>query len=280
MAQVDINNAPAGGFQKGAWYWDPKANQARRWTGTKFGAPGEAVAVDGEAGAKPAASNSPLQQINDAIQGSFQKLQNEVIQRFGEYQSGQPFKVDQVLADKTKNAAEQIDPYYNQILGDYLTGVQRKIDRGVNDTKDLLGELTANADSYTDKSQVTIANAIEQAQKGFADSGLFGSGDQLRAEGQINQNGNADMADYNRKVGSQTKQLATGLQRNTEDLLAGKKDFVTNLEQNRYTDTQNRAADLTKEAGQDYVRGYQATLPTQLQSASGFDLLKSIGIYS
>lgn len=283
-ASYDINHAPPGGFQKGAWYWDPQAGQARRWSGSRFGNPGEVIAVDGESavtsGSTPNTQPSnPLQQVNSMIQDSFQKLQDEVVKKFGEYRSGKPFNVDEVLAEKTKAAAEQIDPYYNQILGDYLTGVQRKIDRGVNDTKDLLSELSSSVSSYTEKAANVLSNAIEQADKGYADSGLFGSGDQMRAEGQSTQQIQGDVADYMRKSDLQRNQLTTGLNRNIEDINLDKKNYVTNLEQNRYTDTQTRAGQLTKEAGQQYIQGFNATLPPSLQSANGFDMLKSLGIY-
>lgn len=304
MAQVDINHPPAGGFQNGGWYWDPKAGAARQWNSStkSFGAPnvinnpqqqgyGQPVSpeVQKQSGNSPAPSSgnnafstnlSPLDQVNQTIQDSFQKLQDEVRQKFGDYTAGHPFKLDEVLASKRTEAKEQIDPFYDQQLGDYLTGVQRKIDRGANDTRDLLTELTASTDSYTGQAQNTLEAATRQAEQGFADNGLLNSGEALGAEGVLKQNTGANLTDYMRKADLQRKNLISANQRNVEDLNLGKTDFVSNLERNRFTDVENRAASLTKDAGQDYIRGFQATLPTQLQSASGFDMLKSLGIYS
>lgn len=235
----------------------------------------------GSSGSSAASTTqSPLQQVNKSIQDSFQKLQNDVIKRFGEYRGGKPFRVDEVLAEKSKTAAEQIDPYYNQILGDYLLGVTRKINRGVDDTRDLLSELTASTASYTKEAQNTLSEAVDKAQQGFADSGLFGSGEALKTEGMAKQRTGDVLTDYTRKAGLKEKQLTTGLNRNLEDIGAEKKSYVSNLERSRFTDVQQRAGTLTKEAGQQYLAGFQATLPQELQSASGFDFLKTLGIYS
>jgi hypothetical protein len=290
MAQVDVNHPPPGGFQNGAWYWDPKVNQARQFWNGNLGGPGlinnpnqqgyGKAAVGGSVAPTTPSSNSPLEDVNKALEDSFQKLQNEVVQKFGQYQGGNPFKVDQVLADKTTEAKEQIDPYYDQLLGDYLSGVTRKINRGNDDTRDLLSELSASTDSYMQDANNNENNSINTAQQGFAENGLIGSGDQLNAEGQIKQNTGANVADYTRKADAQTKQLTNANTRNIEDINADKTNYQTNLEQNRGTDISTRAADLTKTAGQQYIQGFQQTLPTELQSSSGFDMLKSLGIYS
>lgn len=236
----------------------------------------------------PAASNSnpaqvaqnPLQQVNQTIEDTFQKLQNEVIQKFGEYRAGKPFRVDEVLAEKTNEAKEQIDPYYNEKLGDYLLGVTRKINRGVDDTKDLLDELTSNTDNYTGRAKIALDQSIDQAEQGFADSGLFGSGQALATEGKLKYDSNNSISDYMARSDSQRKQVTTALSRNIEDINSAKTADVRDLERNRLTDVTTRAADLTKDAGQQYIQGFQGTLPPQLQASNGFDILKSLGIYS
>lgn len=286
---VDINTPPAGGFLDGGWYWDPSVKQARQYYQGKFGPPGDAGANWWTKGSTPQSGSSsqqaqgpvdPLQQVNQSIQDSFQKLQNEVVAKFGQYQAGKPFRVDEVLAEKTKNAKEQIDPYYNQILGDYLTGVERKIQRGRDDTKEILGELNASTASYSKQSEDTLVSALDQANQGFADSGLFGSGAQLSAEGKLKEATGSNLADYMRVASGKQRQAQTNLTRSLEDINLGRTQDVSNIERNRYTDVANRAGQLTKEAGQQYIQGFQQTLPTELQSASGFDMLKSLGIYS
>lgn len=283
----DVNTPPPGGYQNEGWYWDPAVKQARQYYNGKFGPPGDAGANWWKNGSttstpstQPAQQVNPLQAVNESIQDSFKKLQDEVVQRFGEYRSGKPFNIDEVLAEKTKQAKEQIDPYYDQQLSDYLLGVQRKLDRGAADTKDLLAELSTSADSYQANGQIALDNAVKKAEEGFADAGLFGSGEQLSTESKIIQSASSPVEDYMRKNDAQIKQVTQANQRNVEDINADKTQFTSNLERNRFTDVGTKANQLTKEAGQQYTQGFQATLPTQLQSASGFDMLKSLGIYS
>lgn len=276
--------APKGGYQLGAWYWDPAANGARQWDGKQFGGAGQVVVnPDGSSKLGAAGGNnasSPLDQVNKIIQDSFKTLQDQVVEKFGQYTSGNPFRVDQVLADKTKQAKEQIDPYYDQLLGDYLTGVTNKIARGQSDTKDLLSELSTSAESYQQKSQEQLQESVDKAQKGFADNGLYGSGDQIRAEGQATAGVNQDLTDYMRKNAGQVKQVNNANERNITDTTTAGNIYSTQNAADRYTATQNRAGQLTKESGQQYIAGFNATLPPSLQASNGFDMLKSLGIYS
>lgn len=285
--QTDINTPPPGGFQDGGWYWDPSVGAARQYWKGQFGPAGDAGANWWERGSGSTTSSStstssgnPLEDINKTIQDSFQKLQNEVVQRFGEYQAGKPFRVDEVLAAKKAEASEQIDPYYDEILGDYLMGVERKIQRGRDDTKDLLTELSASTDTFTRQNAMALDEATDKAERGFAESGLFGSGEQLSTEGKIKEAAGSALSDYTRRADIQKRQAVTGLNRNLEDISLSRKGQVGDIERNRFTDVQQRTGQLTKEAGQQYIQGFQSTLPTELQPASGFDMLKSLGIYS
>lgn len=284
---VDVNHPPSGGFQNGGYYWDPSAGAARVWYNGSFSAPGVTLdQVQKQSGSSNSSSNSGgdsgsiLEQVNAAIANSFQTLQDQVIKKFGDYQAGHPFNIDSVLADKTTQAKEQLDPYYNQILGDYLLGVTRKINRSADDTKDLLNELSSSTTTYDANAQTALEDASQKAKQGFADTGLFGSGEQLATGGKLLQNTNANISDYGRKADVQAKQITNANIRNNQDVTADSTTFQTTQKQDQYTNEQQLASQLTKEAGQQYVQGFQATLPPELQSASGFDILKSLGIYS
>lgn len=288
---VDVNNPPSGGFKDGAWYWDPAAGQARQYWKGSFGPPntinnpnqqgyGQAVGQEGGGGQAPQRTGDPISDVNRAIEDSFRTLQNEVIKKFGEYQAGKPFRIDEVLAAKSKEAAEQIDPYYNEILGDYLLGVTRKINRSRDDAQEVLTELTESKRSFTQESATFLEDALQNAEEGYADAGLLLSGKALSTEGQLKQRTGSSLTDFLRKNEGQTNRVGSMLNRTMEDIGAEKKGYVSDLERGRFTDIETRKSQLAKEAGQQYVQGFQATLPTELQSASGFDMLKSLGVYS
>lgn len=226
-------------------------------------------------------SLSPEQRIDQGIESSFQKLQIEANQRFKEFNERNPFRYDDVLAQKTTEAKEQIDPFYNESLSDYLLGVSRKRERSASDTRDLIGELQASTQSYSEQTQLRLTEAMNRAREGFADVGLFESGRRFReAEGLPTVETGRTLEDFGRRQTLRTKTAETGLERTLEELALGQKMDVRNLERERFTQTGTLARQLTGEAGQQYVQGFQQTLPPELQANQNFDLLKQIGVYS
>lgn len=223
---------------------------------------------------------SPQNAVNKSIEDSFKKLQQEVISKFGEYQAGHPFNVDQVLADKTTQAAEQIDPYYNELLSGYLKGVTNKISRSQEDTKSLLDELNASTSSYTGQSLLKLNQAVKSANEGFAGNGLFSSGARYANEGILTTGTNNAINDYTRTQDYKANQAKLGNERTITDTNLASTQQQRDIARSQYTDTQSLAGQLTKEAGQQYVQGFNQILPPELQAANGFDALKSIGIYS
>lgn len=227
---------------------------------------------------------NPEDRIDNAIANTFQQLQAEANKRFKEYNDTNPFVYDDVLKEKTLQAKEQIGvdtqgTYYNEKLSDYLLGVDRKIQRGGQDLQDVLGELQATTKSYGEQTQLKLNESINNARQGYADVGLFDSGARLRNEGL--QQTTSDMAteDFNRQQQFKTNQAQQGYDRGLEDTLLGKKQDVRDIYRASGTDVTNLAGQLTKEQGQKYTAGFNATLPPELQSNQNYDILKQIGIY-
>jgi hypothetical protein len=224
--------------------------------------------------------NQSASNVNQAIEDSFRRLNQEVIKRFGEYKAGHPFRIDEVLSQKAAEAKEQIDPYYDETLSNYLTGVQRKIERGTQDTRDLIAELQADTSSFTRDLQLGLDKTINQAKEGYAGAGLYESGARYRTEGLANVESGNKLSDFTRGQQFRENQLNSGLSRNLEDLASGRQQDVRNIERQRTTDIETRKSQLAKESGQQFVTGFNATLPPELQAANGFDLLSNLGIYS
>lgn len=228
----------------------------------------------------PAVSANPLQEVNTLIQDSFNKLKNDASTLFGKYKENHPFNFDQVLASKTAQAKEQIDPYYNETVTDYLTGVHRRLGRSKEDTRNLLSELNAQTESFSAGTKLALSRAIEKSQQGYADAGLLNSGAAFRDTGLATVSSNQTLADYLRGQTFKANTATTGEQRIAEDTALAQKMDVRNIERQRLTDIEARKAQLAKEAGLQYVQGFQSTLPPELQANTGFDLLKSLGINS
>jgi hypothetical protein len=233
-----------------------------------------------EFGVGSGGGGNPLQDVNKAIEDAFKRLQSDLVNRYGQYKASNPFVYDEVFAAKTKEASEQIDPYYSEKLSDYMLGVTRKITRSKDDAKSLLDELSADVDSYTDTNKLKLTEAISRAGQGRADAGMYFSGDRMRDEGLLEVGANKELADFNRNALNRKDDVSNTLSRTIQDTESARTADVRDIERNRFTDTQTRAGQLTKETGQRYVQGFKATLPPELQAQSGFDILKDLGIYS
>lgn len=272
---ADVKNPPKGGFQHGGWYWNPSINQAQRYWNGSFLPAGQTEPTASQAVA------TPEQQATMSIEDSYKKLAEERNKRFKDFEKARgPFDLDEVLVAKRAEASEQIDPYYDEMLSDYLLGVRRKTERSQADTQDLLGELEATTESFTGSTQLKLTEAIGKAQEGYAESGLFDSGGRFRDEGLMKRETGDTLADFERKQGLRGDIARTGLQRTLEDVGLESKIQQRGLERERFTETESLAGRLAKESGQRYVTDFAQTLPPELQTDTGFDLLKQIGIYS
>lgn len=251
--------------------------------------PGEVLTVPGvqaPQGAAPAATTpsatiSPVERADQSILDAYTELVGQRNTRFADYERQKgPFSLDEVLVSKRAEAGEQVDPYYNELLGDYLTGVKMKRERSVADTQDLLGELTATEESFTGSERMALTEAKNRAAEGFADAGLFNSGSRFRNEGLADVESQGRSEDFFRQSGLRRTRAETGLSRTLADLGFETKGRERDIARERYTETENLASRLARESGQRYVSEFQQTLPPELQGNTGFDLLKSIGIYS
>lgn len=242
-------------------------------------------------GTSSSTSSDPAQQIIDIAT----QTQAKANQAFKDYSASNPFNYDQVLAQKTQEAKQQLDPYYNETLSDYLLGVTRKVQNSATDTRDLLGELSSQNQSYGRDTQLKLKEAIDKAGQGFADAGLFDSGARMRDEGlntATSQNATSDFLrgqDYRANQANKANADVLGnygLGNYSQDNpsayipgLAARSD-IRNQARDQLTNTNTLAKQLTGEAGQEYVAGFNQTLPPELQANNNFDILKQIGIYS
>lgn len=224
---------------------------------------------------------SPDQRADQLILNSYKELANRRNQAFKDYEGAKgPFNLDEVLVAKRAEAREQINPYYDETLSNYLTGVRRKIERSSADTSDLLAELDATTESFTGSTKLKLTESINKAREGFADVGLFESGARFRSEGLAEAETGQTLTDFGRRAELKRKGLTSGLSRTLEDVGLQSKQQERDIERGRFTDIETRTGQLAKEAGQQYATGLYQTLPPELQANTNFDILKQIGIYS
>lgn len=152
----------------------------------------------------------------DAIVQAYDRVKTEYFSKASEFDTKNPFAFDEALA---KGAAKlEIDPYYDQKLGDFLLGVTTTRSRGVQDEKSLLTEINQDIDTYTGKSQFLVDRAVRQAEEGQADANLFDSGAAKALSGELKLEAKENQSNYmtgqERRIGD--TRLKTG--RLLEDL--------------------------------------------------------------
>lgn len=175
----------------------------------------------------------PVQAILQSAMDLWTNRFNEYNAKVKEFDEKNPFNFDQVLVEEKAKATQRFDPYYNQTLGDFITGIERKRSRSIEDERTILKETQADVDYYQGREGINLQNALEQSREGFADSGLYGSGKQLRAGGQLEEESGSRidnfMAGTEKRI-DRTKQLRTRLE---EDLTLEEKLKRRDLEKEK-----------------------------------------------
>ena len=261
----------------------PTGDELRRYTGRGDleGSPGQQQLIRELGGTAQNQPVSPEDRATASIEDVYRKLQTEANQRWKDYESSKgPFDLDEILVAKRGEAKEQIDPYYNETLSDYLLGVERVKTRSTQDARDLLSELQATTESFTGSTKLKLTEALGRAREGFADVGLFESGGRLRQEGLLQQETGTILSDFNRRAALKQSQTETGLSRTLQDVGLESTMRQRDIAREQFTGVETRAGELATRAGQKYVQGFAQTLPPELQANTNFDLLKRIGIYA
>ena len=244
---------------------------------------------------------NPEAQADNSINQTAENLKKaygKFTENVSTYKTNNPFSFDEYLkGTATQQAQEQQGlttpgTYYNQTLSDYLLGVNKKIERGGQDTMDFLGELSANTKSYSEATQLKLTEAINKAGQGFADVGLFESGGRYRNEGLLTSAGQSDIADYQRQQGYRASEANKLNTRTGEDYGLGgyslggnvnaipgllSRGSIRDVSNRATTDVQNLASSLTGEELTRRNRELYNLAPPDIQANQGFDILKQIG---
>jgi len=190
----------------------------------------------------------------DKILEAYKQRQEERNRLVNEFNSKNPFVYDEILATKTLEAKEQLDPYYTQTLTDYLSGVTRTRSRGLEDEKRLLDELQTDTGNYTDRNKENVDLALEKAKEGSSQAGLFNSGMAERQQGLIQKDSNQNLGDFLTNAQRRQGNIQQTTQRNLEDLQREESLKTRDLAREQSVQTGLLSNDLTREAGT--KRGY------------------------
>lgn len=188
----------------------------RQWLWETFGHGGEApVGYGGESGGSGGSGNSAIDAILDA--------QSEVNQKYfakvKEFDEKNPFKYDKVLADEIAKTGERLDPYYKQTLNDYLRGIKTKTERSIEDERRTLSDISLDIDAYSRDTKQNLEDALSKSREGYADVGMYFSGNQLKNTAKTGLESNENMSDYTRTQDNRVRDIKlSGSRLRDEDL--------------------------------------------------------------
>ena len=209
----------------------------------------------------------------DKILDAFKQRQEERNRLVNEFNAKNPFVYDEILAAKSLEAKEQLDPWYKQTLTDYLTGVTRTRSRGMEDERRLLDELQTDTQSYTERNKENVQLALEKAKEGSAQAGLFNSGQMERGQGLIQKEAGQNLGDFLTGAQRQQANIQRTTGRNLEDLQREESIKTRDLAREQDVQTKLLSSDLTKEAAT--KRGYalQQYLGPFAETNNDYDIL-------
>lgn len=216
----------------------------------------------------------------DAVADAYQKRQTERNRIVAEFQGKNPFVFDEVLAQKATLAKEQLDPYYNQTLNDFLTGIERTKTRSVEDQQRLLGELSQDVGDYTDQNKELATLAIERAREGRADAGLLQSGATRRQEGLLQLDQNQGMQDFMTRAKRREGDVNLSTERGLADLQRQEQLGTRDINREREAQQKILAGNLAKEEGVKYSYALRQSLGSLADENTQGDVLAGLGIYS
>lgn len=125
--------------------------------------------------------------ISSLVNPIFEELK-QFEQRVKDFGLEGPFAFDEAQA---RAVAEQTsDPYYDQILKEFVSGVDMKRKQGQDQERELLANLTREKEYEKGEARKNIEDAISSTEQGFESRGLFDSGLRRRAVGRIEGEGN------------------------------------------------------------------------------------------
>lgn len=222
-------------------------------------------------GGRQVTSTSPQDFLREAVESakSFFKEAEKIGTRSGEYEEKNPFVFDEALV--RASSEEILDPYFYNELKDYLTGVNRKRERTMQDEREIRQELTTQTEEFIGDTRQQIDDALASSEEGFSGAGLFFSGRRERAGGRIGVEGEETLERGLRRSEKQMGQSFLRESRDLEDIASAEQRQRRLIDAERKTAIETDVLGERKRQLQEYELGRQ--LYTGQPGSSSLSLL-------
>lgn len=157
---------------------------------------------------------SPEEEVEQTLGQAYEQIYSDF---FNGFPTNDPFAFDEALA--TNKIIGALAPYYAQTLQQFLRGIRLRGARSEEDSKKLLEELQSGTDLFTGRSKRLLDVAQQNAAEGYAQSGLYESGQRRRSQGLLAVEKGQEVNNF--LQGQERKKLNTqeSLRRTLEDLV-------------------------------------------------------------
>lgn len=99
------------------------------------------------------------------------------------YDKANPFSQSDILAKEATNAAKSVNPYYDQLLTNYITGVTNLRGNTLQDEMRAVSKLQADSDAFTGQAKKLLDTTLTTVGQNFSDAGSYDSGARARTQG-------------------------------------------------------------------------------------------------
>jgi hypothetical protein len=167
----------------------------------------------GKAGYTGDAGNSSGGDFNSIIQNAINSVTSMISGPVKDYEEVNPFFFDEALAKEASTA--EYAPYYQELLTDYISNVERTKSRSQEDLGRTLKQLEAGKEYYLGKNRMALDKALRNTNEGYAGRGLFFSGMRPKEIQEIEKENQMDVENYltgynYNKSGAELQNVRTG----------------------------------------------------------------------
>lgn len=169
------------------------------------------------------------------------------------YDEVNPFSFDEALAKDA--ATKEYSPYYDEMLTDYTSTVERTKSRSQEDLQKTLEQLAAGKEYYMGTERRLLDNTTRMTNNGYAGQGLFFSGARQRDINDINTAYGAETAEYQRQYEYGVSQAKTAEERTLQDVTTAASMYSRDTERAKQTAIEQGILQRKSEAVQQYEMG-------------------------
>ena|SRR3990167_4427380 len=165
--------------------------------------------------------------LNSAISSLSQYFPKKVTP----YDQVNPFFFDEALAKEASTA--EYAPYYQELLTDYTSTVEKNKSRSQQDLQSTLEQLNAGKEYYMGNERRLLDRAVKSTNEGFAGRGLYMSGARGKDLADLQTQYSADTGNYLSQYNYNTSQAKLGTERKAEDLTTAQSNYSRDIDREK-----------------------------------------------